>query len=141
MTTNITERNKLKQELAGLGYSLKYIDEWAPKTRLYRHKASYNVEGHIMDEVGTYMDNVPGNPDYVQKKARIGLFTWKPGPECSCEWCTASFVEAKVPVKIPVEGLTATEACNLCDYVGEAKTAFALAPKMKSHKRKVHDVQ
>ena len=135
MTTNITERNKLKQELAGLGYSLKYIDEWAPKTRLYRHKASYNVEGHIMDEVGTYMDNVPGNPDYVQKKARIGLFTWKPGPECSCEWCTASF--AKIDEKPDM----ATEACKHCDYVGEAKTAFALAPKMKSHKRKVHDVQ
>jgi hypothetical protein len=135
MATNITERNKLKQELAGLGYSLKYIDEWAPKTRLYRHKASYNVEGEVMDEVGTYMDNVPGNPDYVQKKARIGLFTWKPGPECNCEWCTASLDKSDEKPGM------ATEACNLCNFIGEAKTAFALAPKMKSHKRKVHDVQ
>jgi len=135
MSTNITERNKLKEELAGLGYSLKYIDEWTPKTRLYRHKASYNVEGHIMDEVGTYMDNVPGNPDYVQKKARIGLFTWKPGPDCSCRWCAESFKKlAEKPDMV-------TEACNLCDYVGEAKTAFGLAPKMKSHRRKVHETQ
>ena len=134
MATNITERNRLKQELAGLGYSLKYIDEWAPKTRLYRHKASYNVEGEIMDEVGSYMDKVPGNPDYVQKKAKIGLFTWKPGPECQCRWCANSFKE------LPEKSEMATEACNLCNFVGEAKTAFALAPKMKSHARKVHGV-
>jgi hypothetical protein len=135
MATNITERNKLKEELTGLGYSLKYIDEWTPKTRLYRHKASYNVEGQIMDEVGTYMDNVPGNPDYVHKKARIGLFTWAPGPECNCRWCSESFKELAGKPDM------ATEACNLCDYVGEAKTAFALAPKMKSHRRKVHEIE
>ena len=135
MATNITERNKLKQELAGLGYSLKYIDEWAPKTRLYRHKASYNVEGEVMDEVGTYMDNVPGNPDYVQKKAKIGLFTWKPGPECRCRWCAESFV------KIPEKKDVAYVSCGSCNFVAEAKTKSASLSKMRSHKSKVHAIE
>ena len=83
----ITERNQLKTDLAGMGYSLKYIDEWQPKTRLYRHKAAYTVDGVLSDEIGTYMNNVPGNPDYVMKKSRIGLFTWPPSDSCSCRWC------------------------------------------------------
>ena len=83
----ITERNRQKNELAGIGYSLRYIDEWQPKARLYRHKASHNIEGGIADAVGTYMDNVPGNPDYVLRKSRIGLFTWPPSETCTCKWC------------------------------------------------------
>ena len=74
----ITERNKMKNELVGIGYSLKYIDEWQPKTILYRHKPSYFAEGGIADEVGTFIENVPGNPDYVMRKAKIGLFTCLP---------------------------------------------------------------
>ena len=87
MMAGITERNQMKNELAGMGYSLRYIDEWQPKTRLYRHKAAYNVDGVIMEGVGTYVDNVPGNPDYVMKKSRIGLFGWPPSGACTCRWC------------------------------------------------------
>ena len=83
----ITERNQMKKELAGMGYSLRYIDEWQPKARLYRHKTFYNVDGVIADAVGTYMDNVPGNPDYVLKKSKIGLFKWPPSDSCVCKWC------------------------------------------------------
>ena len=137
MATNITERNKLKQELAGLGYSLKYIDEWTPKTRLYRHKPSYSTTGEIMEDVGTYMDNVPGNPDYVQKKARIGLFTWKPSSECECKWCGETF--AKTEVLTPKDsGEGATETCKICGFKMEAKSKFGLGSKVRSHKSKVH---
>ena len=86
----ITERNKMKDELMGLGYSMRYIDEWQPKTRLYRHKASYNVDGAMMEGVGTFVDNVPGNPDYVSRKARQGPLQWPPGESCTCRWCGAS---------------------------------------------------
>ena len=86
----ITERNKMKDELIGLGYSMRYIDEWQPKTRLYRHKASYNVDGAMMEGVGTFVDNVPGNPDYVSRKARQGLLQWPPSDSCTCRWCGAS---------------------------------------------------
>jgi len=87
MATGMTERNKLKNELSGMGFSLRYIDEWTPKTRLYRHKPSYYVNGGISGEIGSYIDNVPGNPDYVARKAKIGLFPWAPSDTCSCQWC------------------------------------------------------
>ena len=87
MVTGITERNKMKTELIGLGYSIQEIDEWQPKTTLYRHKPAYNVEGNISDEVGTSMSNVPGSPDYTLRKARIGLFKWPPSDKCECKWC------------------------------------------------------
>ncbi len=132
MATGITERNKLKQELAGLGYSLKYIDEWTPKTRLYRHKPSYNVDGDILKEVGTYVDNVPGNPDYVQRKAKIGLFTWKPGPECECKWCGESFKQDNEKPEV------FQESCSICGVVFEAKAKSGVISKLKAHKSKTH---
>ena len=83
----ITERNQQKLDLANVGYSMKYIDEWQPKTTLHRHKPSYNAEGDIVAEVGTTVGNVPGAPDYVLSKARIGLFQWPPSDGCVCPWC------------------------------------------------------
>ena len=87
MVTGITERNQMKTELANLGYSLKYIDDWQPKTTLYRHRPAYNDEGEVTDAIGTAVRNVPGNPDYVLRKARIGLFPWIPDEKCECQWC------------------------------------------------------
>ena len=83
----IMERNKMKNELTAVGYSLRYIDTAKPKTRLYRHKAAYNVDGMVSDEVGTYIDNVPGGPEYALKKAKLGQFPWPPSEGCSCKWC------------------------------------------------------
>ena len=100
----ITERNQMKNELAGMGYSLRYIDEWQPKARLYRHKASYNVEGVIADKVGTYMDNIPGNPDYVLKKSKIGVFPWPPSEACTCKWCVERRGTQQDTVVAHVEG-------------------------------------
>ena len=85
--TNISERNHQKNELASLGYSLKYIDEWAPKITLYRHKPACNQDGLIVEETGTLVKGVPGEPSYVLKKAKIGLFPWKPDEGCTCQWC------------------------------------------------------
>jgi hypothetical protein len=61
--------------------------EWPPKTTLYRHKPGYNIDGEIVFEVGTTVVNVPGNPDYVLPKSRIGLFPWPPSSTCKCRWC------------------------------------------------------
>ena len=121
----ITERNRMKTDLAGLGYSLKYIDEWQPKTRLYRHKPSYNTQGDIVRKVGTFIDNVPGNPDYVQRKARIGLFAWAPSDECTCRWCTENTVK------------NLATKCDECDFEpkGETPSAKALSLKMHTYHR------
>ena len=83
----ITERNRQKNELASIGFSLRYIDEWQSKTTLYRHKPSLNDRGEVAAVVGTAVAGVPGSPDYVLRKARIGLFPWMPGDTCTCRWC------------------------------------------------------
>jgi hypothetical protein len=83
----IMERNRQKNELASIGFSLKYIDEWQPKTTLYRHKPSRTVSGEIAEDIGSAVKNVPGSPDYVLRKAQIGLFPWMPGDTCTCRWC------------------------------------------------------
>ena len=85
--TNISERNHQKNELANLGYSLKYIDEWSPKITLYRHRPARNQDNVIVEQVGTFIEGVPGEPSYVLKKAKIGLFPWKPNEGCTCQWC------------------------------------------------------
>ena len=85
--TGISERNRQKNELTSVGFSMKYIDEWSPRTTLYRHKPSYNVEGDMTADVGTSVKGVTGEPSYVLNKAKIGLFPWRPDEGCACKWC------------------------------------------------------
>ena len=125
MVTGITERNKLKQELSGLGYSMSYINDWQPKTTLYRHKPSYHIDGSVCDKVGTAVHNVPGSPDYVLRKAKIGLFVWKPGDQCECQWCK----EASAKLE---------ETCKSCDTVLSGKNAAGLASSKRHHNNKYH---
>ena len=101
MAIGMQEYNKVKNELMGLGYSMRYVDEWQPKTRLYRHKAAYNADGDLTDEVGTYTDNVPGDPRYLLRKARIGMFGFPPSETCTCKWCNEN-KEAQVATKTEV---------------------------------------
>jgi len=127
MVTGITERNKIKVELVNLGYSMKYIDDWQPKTTLYRHKKSYNNEGDVTDDIGTSVSNVPGNPDYVLRKARIGLFPWKPSDECECRWCIKRTAE-----KLP-------NSCDHCDFVPRGETPAAVASSLRMHMQHRHE--
>ena len=81
MTTK--ERTELRTELVGQGYSWEYIDEWQPKTTLYRHRE----RGEVVHGVGAVVSGVPGNPDYTSRKARQGLLQWPPSDTCTCVWC------------------------------------------------------
>ena len=132
MVTGITERNKLKQELSGLGYSMSYIDDWQPKTTLYRHKPSYNTDGSLCDEIGSAVRNVPGNPDYVQKKAKIGLFVWEPSDSCKCKWCKERTANAAAPETIKI-------LCDLCTFEAESTVKQAALNKLKGHMKKLHN--
>ena len=85
--TGISERNRQQNELARAGFTLRYIDDWSPRITLYRHKPSYNVDGAISGDIGSTVSGVPGEPSYVLKKAKIGLFPWKPDEGCACQWC------------------------------------------------------
>ena len=138
MVTGITERNKIKAELAGLGYSMKYIDEWIPKTTLYRHKPSYYVAGGVAEDVGSTIKGVPGNPDYVLRKAKIGLFTWPPGESCECRWCVERMAgNAKAE---PVEETPGAESnpaveikCAVCDYKASGGSKVSAMSRLKVH--------
>lgn len=88
MAIGTKERTELRTQLVSQGYQWKYIDEWQPKVILYRHRAMISANGEVVSPVGTALRNLPGNPDYVSKKARIGLFTWPPSDTCACRWCS-----------------------------------------------------
>ena len=88
MAIGTRERIQLRDELTSQGYHWDYIDEWQPKVTLYRHRASVSPSGDVISKVGTALPNLPGNPDYVSKKTRIGLFTWPPSATCPCRWCS-----------------------------------------------------
>ncbi len=127
----ITERNKQKLELANAGFSMGYIDDWQSKTTLYRHKPSYNNEGKIIGPVGTTITGVPGNPDYVLRKAKIGLFPWKPNQECDCTWCRETDWKAQEPQT--VKGF-----CDTCGFEAEAKNSSGIGAKLAFHKKSAH---
>ena len=132
----ITERNMQKVELANNGFSMRYIDEWQPKTTLYRHKPSLNVEGEVVMDTGTPVTGVPGNPDYVLKKAKIGLFPSNPGVSCECKWCNDSYVEPEPEPEVNSEMVTKT--CEECGFIAEAANLAGASSKLTFHKRKSH---
>ena len=121
--TGITERNRQKDELTSVGFSMKYIDEWSPRTTLYRHKPSYNVDGELMEGIGTTVRGVPGEPSYVLKKAKIGLFPWKPNEGCTCKWCFETEAEGAVKAQV-------AEAAP--EPSGTGKGSGVLGPHFKS---------
>jgi hypothetical protein len=87
MAITTKERIELRQALVGQGYHWDYIDEWQPKVSLYRHRAMVSPSGELVSDVGTKLDNLPGNPDYVNRKGKQGLYPWPPGDTCTCRWC------------------------------------------------------
>ena len=132
----ITERNRQKLELTNAGFTLRYIDEWQPKTTLYRHKASYTVGGEISQDIGSKVTGVPGSPDYVLRKAKIGLFPWKPGDECECQWCVESPVKNETVEEAPVKDRVI--ACDQCDFVPESEDKANASSQLRFHKTKEH---
>ena len=123
-------------ELVNSGFSMRYIDEWQAKTVLYRHKASLNVQGEVVRDIGTTLTGVPGNPDYVLRKAKIGLFPWKPGVSCDCKWCKDSYVEPAPEPEVNSEMVTKT--CEECGFIAEAANLAGASSKLTFHKRKSH---
>ena len=82
------DRNSTRQELVSAGYAWEYMDSWQPKSTLYRHADGLNGQGEVVHPYGSTIEGVPGNPDYVLRKARIGFFPYPPNEHCNCKWCT-----------------------------------------------------
>ena len=92
------DRGEMRKELVGAGYSWEYLDGWQPKTTLYRHADGLNIEGDIVFPYGSTVDGVPGNPDYVLKKAKIGFLPYPPNEHCVCRWCVERKLETEEKV-------------------------------------------
>ena len=105
MAITTRERTELRKDLVGQGYHWDYIDEWQPKVSLYRHRAMISPSGELVSDVGTRLDNLPGSPDYVNRKGRQGLYPWPPGDNCTCRWCATRepISQASQSVAPPIE--------------------------------------
>ena len=105
------KRQELRAELTAQGYAWNYIDSWPPKTSLYVHRPMVNPEGLVVNDRGVIIPNVPGHPDYVARKSRIGLLPWPPGEGCACKACRehdwhpaqAAVAVMEAPVEAPIE--------------------------------------
>ena len=139
MTTK--ERSELRDELVGQGYSWEYVDEWQPKTTLYLHRAKTDQNGTEVTPIGTKIAGVPGNPDYVARKARIGMLPYPPSDTCECRWCVVSSVDKEQVVDSDekVDEMPESATCSECGKVERALTSQAALMKIRVH-LKTHSV-
>jgi len=127
-----SERQKQRKDLGAAGYSLDYIDEWQPKANLYRHAPGLNATGETVFPVGSLVKGVPGTPNYVIKKSKIGMFQRPPGDTCECRWCVDRAIEAKKEVSNAKTGNS--QECEACGIeISTAGNKGVLTQKMRSH--------
>ena len=131
------ERTVLREELVAQGFSWKYVDEWQPKITLYRHKPLTNLNDEIVSPVGSKVDNLPGSPDYVLRKARLGMLPYPPGDTCECRWCVATKVNVEIPVEPektePQESVTCQDCGEMVHAVTKAGALSRLRVHIKTH--------
>ena len=146
MVTTV-ERQQLRQELVSQGYAWEYIDAWPPKVTLYRHAPGLNISGDVVFPVGTAVKGVPGNPDYVAKKSRLGMLPEMPSDTCECRWCAADEVgraerAARKILQAPVEPVavqavpvrpTQSVHCPVCNVEITGASRAGAQSKLRAH--------
>ena len=132
------ERTQIREELVSQGYSWEYVDGWQPKITLFRHTPLMNLSNEIVSPIGSKVDNLPGSPDYVLRKARLGMLPYPPGDTCECRWCVATKVNVE-PSKESED--TEPQESVMCQDCGEEVFALTkagalsrLRVHMKTHK-------
>ena len=149
MVTTV-ERQRLRKELVSQGYRWDYVDSWPPKTTLYRHAPGLDVEGNEVSPVGTAIKGVPGNPDYVARKSRLGMLPFPPNEGCECRWCVEKRGPvAEVPAGPPqesvgvveeaVESLLSVVQCGECGFKATGATTSGAISRLRVHS-KTHQV-
>ena len=134
MALTTKERTDLRKELVGQGYSWEYVDEWQPKTTLYLHAPRLNEQGDLVKPAGSKVENLPGSPDYVLGKARIGMLPYPPSSTCECRWC--AIYNAQAEVKTESEDGKVEEESVVCQDCGE--NVYALTKAGALSKLRVH---
>jgi hypothetical protein len=130
---NLSDRQRMRSELVAVGYSWEYIDEWQPKTTLYRHAPGLDINGNEVFPVGSAIKGVPGSPDYVLRKSRIGMFPFLPGDTCECRWCSANRVNVEVTDKPKIEEPQESVICQDCGEEVFALTKAGALSRLRVH--------
>tara|TARA_R110000765_G_scaffold366568_1_gene456693 strand:- start:111 stop:530 length:420 start_codon:yes stop_codon:yes gene_type:complete len=132
------ERTEIRAELVGQGYSWEYIDGWQPKITLYRHREIKNGEV-VVSPVGTKLENLPGNPDYVLRKSKLGLLPYPPSDTCECRWCEVRSVKIETEVKEDKEeSVSEYISCQECDEEISASTKAGALSRLRTHVKSKH---
>jgi|TARA_R110000824_G_scaffold84735_2_gene211134 hypothetical protein len=132
------ERTEIRAELVGQGYSWEYIDGWQPKITLYRHREIKNGE-EVVSPVGTKLENLPGNPDYVLRKSKLGLLPYPPSDTCECRWCEVRAVKIETEVKeVKEESVSEYISCQECDEEISASTKAGALSRLRAHVKSQH---
>ena len=132
------ERTEIRAELVGQGYSWEYIDGWQPKITLYRHREIKNGE-EVVSPVGTKLENLPGNPDYVLRKSKLGLLPYPPSDTCECRWCEVRAVKIETEGKeVKEESVSEYISCQECDEEISASTKAGALSRLRAHVKSQH---
>ena len=134
MALTTKERTDLRKELVSQGYAWEYVDEWQPKTTLYLHAPRLNEQGDVVKPAGATVENLPGSPDYVLGKARLGMLPYPPSSTCECRWC--AIYNAQAEVKTESEDGEVEEESVVCQDCGE--NVYALTKAGALSKLRVH---
>jgi hypothetical protein len=131
------ERQQLREELVSQGYAWDYIDSWQPKTVLYRHAPGLDVNGKVSSPVGTPIKGVPGNPDYVARKSRLGMLPYPPTENCECRWCLGR--RGSTPEVAVAESPTSVEEivikCDQCEFEAKGVTTPGAMSRLRVHSK------
>lgn len=125
----------MRQELVAQGFSWEYLDEWQPKTTLYRHAPGLDTKGDMVFPVGTEIKGVPGNPDYVLRKARLGMYPYPPNSTCPCRWCAERALAHQKAQDVPEQYRCDEEGC---DFFGISDSHAGKLSSLRMHKRSAH---
>ena len=140
MALTTKDRTELREELVGQGYSWEYIDEWQPKITLYRHAAKMSTNGDMISPAGTAVKGLPGNPDYVARKAKLGMLPYLPNDTCVCRWCADGKPKSQAATVTEEEddSQLVKLKCSKCSYFttssSKAGALSALRAHSKAHK-------
>ena len=109
-----------------------------PRPRSTGIRRGLDVEGNEVFPVGSEVKGVPGNPDYVLRKARLGMYPYPPSDGCSCSWCSqrSQNTRALEAMKEENEYMCPEDGCA---FAANGKTHNHKLSSLRMHKMKKHE--
>jgi hypothetical protein len=158
-------RKEVEREWKKLGVPGNVLDTWQPRQNCWSHTPQLTPGGSIAKPAGTFMPNLPGNPDHAMRKARIGVLPWPPAETCRCKACrerdwplwrfnteSPEETERSQLIEIAAAGSVAVQPsngtakiqvgskCPQCDYTVHARAAKRPGTALAAHVRAKHQL-